>query len=139
MSTLVQKLGGKQVALESSAGPLCRPGGLLSQQLMQYVSTDIRSHIAVRGCSICITWLKRNQKCTCTSDDSGRSAKPVCNLFPTTYYARILRNACYQVCSDIAVVILWWTPKAFKGKGQALVQSLAFADCAAVCASGSLL
>jgi hypothetical protein len=56
------------------------------------------------------------------SDGSGRCAKPICRLLYTAYCTLVGLNRVCQDCADMLIVNLWRTPKAFKGKGQAVAQ-----------------
>jgi hypothetical protein len=138
MSTLVQKLGGKCVALELKAVWVTEQGCCFCS-VMDRISRSCGSYFSTPSRSDCVHRTDQNRVVTHISFSSAVQHAGVRYALPTAYYAQVLRNTCYQVCSDIAVVILWWTLKAFKGKGQALVQSFAFSDCAEGCVSGSLL
>ena len=113
-------LGGKQVALELSASSSSGLGVLLAQCLV-YVIASTRSH-KTSGCSDSVRWTEQNQHVTCISGSSVKSTKTVCHLFSTAYSAICVKLGVCQLLRDMRCVNLWWTPKAFKGKGQALPQ-----------------
>lgn len=116
----VVSFGGKQVALELSASSSGGLGVLLAQCLV-YVIASTRSHKA-SGCSDSVRWTEQNQHVTCISGSSVKSTKTVCYLFSTANSAICVKLGVCQLLRDMRCVNLWWTPKAFKGKGQALPQ-----------------
>lgn len=120
VQTVAASLGGKQVALELSASSSSGLGVLLAQCLV-YVSVSNWSHKA-SGCSDSVRWTEQNQHVTCISGSSVKSTKTVCYLFSTAYSAICVKLGVCQLLRDMRCVNLWWTPKAFKGKGQALPQ-----------------
>ena len=118
--TVAVSLGGKQVASELSASSSGGLGVLLAQCLV-YVNVSNRSHKA-SGFSDLVRWTEQNQHVTCISGSSVRSTKTVCYLFFTAFSATCVKLGVCQLLRDMQCVNLWWTPKAFKGKGQALPQ-----------------
>jgi hypothetical protein len=89
MYSLLQKQGEEQVALEPSARLLRGLGGApygTSHALYVTEFLDIQS---IEGGLRCCTLVEANQFNTCSSDGSDGSAKSVCYLLFTVYFALV--------------------------------------------------
>jgi hypothetical protein len=132
MSSQVQQLGEKCVALELKAVCVNRQGCCFCS-VMDRISKSSRSYFSTPSRSDCVHRTDQNRVVTHISFSSAVQHAGVRYALFTAYYAQVLLDAVYQVCSDIAIVILWWIPKAFKGKGQTLKQSCALSASLMVC------
>jgi hypothetical protein len=133
MSSQVQKLGEKCVALELKAVCSHRQGCCFCS-VMDRISRACISYFSTPSRFDCVLRTDQNRVVTHISFSSAVQHAGVRYALFTAYYAHVLIDAVYQACSDIAIVILWWIPKAFKGKGQTLDQSCALSASLVVCA-----
>ena len=138
MTALVQKLGGKCAALELLAVWVTEQGCCYCS-VMDRISRSCGSYFSTPSKSDCVLRTDQNRVVTYIFICSAMHHAGVRYTLSTAYHAQVFWNSCFQGFMDRAFVPFWWTPKAFKGKGQALVQWIALVASALFCVSRSLV
>jgi hypothetical protein len=104
MYSLLQKLGEGQVALEPSARLLRGLGGAPYGTSHVMCEPEFLNIHSSEGGLRCCTLVEAYQFNTCSSDGSDGSAKSVCYLLFTAYFALVCFKLVCQVYADIYLI-----------------------------------